>query len=255
MTYRTMFFIITVITITVLSGSIALLFFGLHVNSSGAPPYDFQGAGAISAVIPSFAGVLLAAIAVYMYVKLEDPLHRKSNEVIYNKNILMRMLDEIPSYYVSSRVIESGFLSNNVDEETARQKMNSYFSLLVSGHLQKVHELMLETSLIDALCKSRKADHIQVTELVCQLRYYGELLRNKIFDDPITRFPVHVMVCLTCEQLREVVKSAEFYSANEVYNVLKKSYASDENPYENPRYTQVFDKIKDIIGRNKSNLS
>ena len=252
MTYRTMFYVIAIITLVVLVGSISLLFFGLYVNSAGAPPYDFQGAGAISSVIPSFAGVLLASIAVYMYVKIEDPLHRKSNEVIFNKNVLLRLLDEIPSFYISSKVLENNFLSNNVDEETARHKMNTYFSLITSGHMKQIHELMLETSLIDALCKSKKVDHIQATELVSNLRSYGELLKNEIYDDPMTGFPVHVMLCLTCEQLREIVKSAEFHTADSVYRVLKKAYASEENPFENPKYTQVFDKIKDTMGMQKA---
>jgi len=182
-----------------------------------------------------------------MYIKIEDPLHRKSNDVIYNKNVLLRLLDEIPSFYISTKVLESGFLKNDMDKESATEKMNSYFSLMASGRLQNMHEMVLETPLIDALCKSKKVNHTQVTELVCNLRAYGELLRNEIFDDPITGMPVHVMVCLTCEQLREIVKSAEFRSMDAVYSVLQKDYSSDQDPYQNPSYTQVFDKIKGIL--------
>ncbi|MDP3457046.1 hypothetical protein [Methyloversatilis sp.] len=47
--------------------------------------FDFQGASGVGALLPSFAGILIAAFALYAYVKLEDATYVRAKEILVQR--------------------------------------------------------------------------------------------------------------------------------------------------------------------------
>lgn len=243
-----MYYLIIFVALVVFSSSAGLLFWGLSFTDSDAISNRLQGAAAISTVIPSFAGVLLASIAIYMYVKIEDPIYQKSVEILYNKDILDRLIDDVPKFYLSSVSMGSSFYARNRDHDEATEKRDSYFSMLVSDKIDRLAKIILETPIMDICLKSNDVNHTLVIELTYQIQNYNNLLKNKTYTDPLTGGPVVQMVCLTCEQLKDEIKKMDFASLKEVYSILSKPCESDQDSYEDPAFVELFKKVKIGLG-------
>lgn len=225
-----MFRWIVVITAVVFIGSTGLLVGGLILNSNGAPPYDLAGASGIATVAPSFAGVLLAAIAVYMYVRVEDPLLKKSEEVLHCRGVLMRLLDDVPLVFLSSIQLGRNLHERDQNLEEADKKVAAYFAN-VSSQLLQISAIFKETALLDALIRTQPDQDRFFRETALQIGYYGGLLKDGQSKEPITGADLRLLVCDTCEQLRNAIDLIEFSNSHAVYAILTRPYDGEKSPY------------------------
>lgn len=89
-------FVVSVLFVIVLcvAASVALGVYSFYANSLQADkaPYDLQGPAAIAAIVPSVFAIVLAAISVYFFIFIEDPVRNEALELKKRGHLLANQL-------------------------------------------------------------------------------------------------------------------------------------------------------------------
>ena len=237
MTYRTILNLIIILTFVVIVGSLSTFYWGIMINDPSNPSFDLEGASGLATIIPSFAGVLLAAYSVYIYTKAEDPLLKKSQEVIYSRDKLMRLLDDAPILLASALTIGQSTV-NTGKRDDVEEVMFEYFTNY-HNQLDHMSKIFKDSDIVDFLMKAHPEKSEFIREFAHQTIYYSELLKNKVDQEPITGAKVMLLICKTCEKYREFLDGIDVKS-HEVCKKMKEPYPDEKNPFQENRYRSIF---------------
>jgi len=82
---------IIIVTLTALL--ICIISFILVLKLGNGTGLDFQGASGVASILPSFAGVIIASIALHSYMKLEDPAYELSVKFFLERKKLLSLIE------------------------------------------------------------------------------------------------------------------------------------------------------------------
>lgn len=115
----------------------------------------FQAGGAVAAVLPGFAGVILAAVALYSYIKTEDVYFTEAKKILSHRRALGASIASLQHSIVHNakvfKTVEGQYRKSLENDDAFKQKTRSFYKRTLSDQSNQTLPAV----------KFRKADHVE----------------------------------------------------------------------------------------------
>jgi heme/copper-type cytochrome/quinol oxidase subunit 2 len=233
MNFKTFSRSIVIITIVTLLICIAAFIVVLAYGSGTG--LDFQGASGVAAILPAFAAVIIAAIALYSYMKLEDTTYKRSVNVIERRNKLKSEVEIL--------VTINQFFINDMSGQFENNKMLLIYAmglkLMVKNKLASILNLLDDLSTYFEVSSSREDFHKHLNDYKESFLLYHLIDQEELKTESISEMvaKVYALSSYLADIMTFIaLDRGKFEKSDDVYKMLT---TSSNHDYRNSRVHEI----------------